>query len=67
MGSSKAMPRMQQFDPASPAGAFITCPWFSLWVCGHFLTAGLGVLAMSPGVLTLGALVSTQGGTKLPL
>lgn len=42
MGSSKAMPKMRQFNPASPAGAFLTCPWFSLWVCGHFLTAGLG-------------------------
>lgn len=67
MGSSQAMPRMPQFNPASPTGALHTCPWFSQWVCGHFLTAALGVLTMSPGVLTLEALVSTQGETKLPL
>lgn len=51
MGSSKAMPRMQQFNPASPAGAFLTCPWFSLWVCGHFFNCRAG----GPGHVTRSA------------
>lgn len=34
MGGGKATPRMRLFKPASPAGAFLNCPWFSLGVCG---------------------------------
>lgn len=59
----KAMPRIRLFKPALPVGAFLTSPWFSLWACGHFLTAEL---AVPLGVLALGAPVSAQGGTKLP-
>lgn len=42
---------MRPFKPASPAGAFLTRPWFPLWVFGCFLTEGLAGL----GPVTEGA------------